>query len=47
MPTRSAIDLGGMRADVVRKDIKHVHLSVYPPDGKVRISAPRNVRFSS
>jgi predicted metal-dependent hydrolase len=26
--------------DVVQKNIKNVHLSVYPPTGKVRISAP-------
>lgn len=26
--------------DVVLKDIKNVHLSVYPPEGRVRISAP-------
>ena len=26
--------------DVVFKDIKNVHLSVYPPTGRVRISAP-------
>jgi predicted metal-dependent hydrolase len=32
-----------MSIDVVRKDIKHVHLSVYPPDGHVRISAPRHM----
>ncbi|WP_024972830.1 SprT family zinc-dependent metalloprotease [Ralstonia pickettii] len=37
---RSRIDLGDIQVDVVRKDIKHVHLSVYPPDGHVRISAP-------
>jgi len=37
---RSHIDLGDIHVDVVRKDIKHVHLSVYPPDGNVRISAP-------
>lgn len=34
------IDLGGISVDVVKKDIKNVHLSVYPPTGKVRISAP-------
>jgi predicted metal-dependent hydrolase len=34
------IDLGDLHVDLVRKDIKHVHLSVYPPDGRVRISAP-------
>lgn len=42
MPT--TIELGGTTLDVVRKDIKNVHLSVYPPTGKVRISAP--VRMS-
>lgn len=47
MPAHSAIDLGDMRADVVRKDIKHVHLSVYPPDGRVRISAPRNMALDT
>jgi predicted metal-dependent hydrolase len=35
--------LGDLHVDVVRKDIKHVHLSVYPPDGRVRISAPRHM----
>jgi len=34
------IDLGDIAVDVVFKDIKNVHLSVYPPDGKVRIAAP-------
>ncbi|MFZ4816721.1 MAG: M48 family metallopeptidase [Phototrophicaceae bacterium] len=26
--------------DVVRKDIKHLHLAVYPPVGRVRVAAP-------
>ena len=34
------IELGEIAVDVVQKDIKNVHLSVYPPTGKVRISAP-------
>jgi predicted metal-dependent hydrolase len=34
------IELGGIILDVVKKDIKNVHLSVYPPNGKVRIAAP-------
>lgn len=34
------VHLGDITADVVFKDIKNVHLSVYPPDGRVRISAP-------
>lgn len=37
---KAKIDLGEFSADVVRKNIKNVHLSVYPPDGRVRISAP-------
>lgn len=34
------IELGNMIVDVEQKDIKNIHLSVYPPAGKVRISAP-------
>jgi predicted metal-dependent hydrolase len=40
----TTIQLGEITADVVMKDIKNVHLSVYPPNGHVRISAP--VRMS-
>jgi predicted metal-dependent hydrolase len=29
--------------DVVRKDIKNLHLAVYPPTGRVRIAAPLKV----
>jgi hypothetical protein len=29
--------------DVVRKDIKNMHLAVYPPTGRVRIATPLNV----
>ena len=34
------IRLGDIAVEVVLKDIKNVHLSVHPPTGKVRISAP-------
>lgn len=34
------IDVGGITVDVVFKKIKNVHLSVHPPTGRVRISAP-------
>lgn len=34
------IQLGEITAEVVQKDIKNIHLSVYPPLGKVRIAAP-------
>jgi predicted metal-dependent hydrolase len=33
-------NLGEIAVDVVKKDIKNLHLSVYPPAGRVRISAP-------
>lgn len=39
------IDLGGMPAEVIRKDIKNLHLSVLPPEGKVRIAAPRHMNL--
>ncbi len=34
------ITLGDLMVEVVFKDIKNIHLSVYPPDGMVRIAAP-------
>lgn len=34
------IRLGRIAVDVIKKDIKNIHLSVNPPTGKVRISAP-------
>lgn len=37
------IRVSGMPVDVVRKDIKNVHLAVYPPAGRVRIAAPRRL----
>jgi predicted metal-dependent hydrolase len=34
------LKLGNITVDVVQKEIKNIHLSVYPPTGRVRISAP-------
>lgn len=39
MPVQT-IQLGNIAVDVVQKDIRNIHLSVYPPHGTVRISAP-------
>ena len=39
----SQIQLGDISIRVVRKAIKNVHLSVYPPDGRVHISAPNHM----
>jgi predicted metal-dependent hydrolase len=41
------IELGETTLDVVRKDIKNVHLSVYPPTGRVRISAPEHMSLDT
>jgi predicted metal-dependent hydrolase len=38
-----SLDLGGIKVEVSFKDIKNVHLSVYPPNGRVRISAPKRM----
>jgi len=40
---RSMLDLGEVHAEVIRKAIKHVHLSVLPPAGKVRVAAPQSM----
>jgi predicted metal-dependent hydrolase len=29
-----------MPVEIVRKDIKNLHLGVYPPDGRIRVAAP-------
>jgi predicted metal-dependent hydrolase len=39
------IKLGDIKIQVTRKNIKNVHLSVYPPDGRVTLSAPTNTRL--
>jgi predicted metal-dependent hydrolase len=41
------IQLGDIAVDVVRKDIKNVHLSVHPPTGRVRIAAPRHMSLNT
>src|SRR5258706_13808495 len=33
----------GLTIDIVRKDIKNLHLGVYPPAGRVRVAAPLRV----
>ena len=43
----SQIHLGDIAVDVVLKDIRHVHLSVHPPTGRVRISAPKRMRLDT
>lgn len=40
---RDVLDLGDLHAEVTRKAIKHVHLSVLPPSGRVRVAAPQSM----
>lgn len=34
------IQIAGIAVEVVRKEIKHLHVGVYPPAGRVRVAAP-------
>ena len=35
--------VAGIEVELVQKDIKNLHLAVYPPDGRVRLAAPMDV----
>jgi predicted metal-dependent hydrolase len=37
------IEVSGIEVEVVRKDIKNLHLAVYPPAGRVRVAVPEEV----
>jgi predicted metal-dependent hydrolase len=41
------IELGEIAVEVVKKDIKNIHLSVYPPMGRVKISAPLRMKLET
>lgn len=41
--TESLLVISGMDIQVVRKNIKNLHLAVLPPDGKVRVAVPHHV----
>ena len=45
--TISTIDLGSLTIEVVQKNIKNLHLRVYPPSGDVRISAPLRMNLDT
>src|SRR5215831_3446295 len=44
---QAPLELGDIRVDVVLKDIKNIHLSVYPPSGRVRIVAPSRMSLNA
>lgn len=39
----SYLTVSGINVDVVYKDIKNMHISVYPPVGRVRVAAPERL----
>lgn len=41
------VRVAGIPVDVVFKDIKNVHLSVYPPTGRIRVSAPKRMTLET
>jgi predicted metal-dependent hydrolase len=43
----SQIQLGEIAVDVIRKNIKNIHLSVHPPMGRVRIAAPERMKLDT
>ena len=40
---RSRLTINNLRVEIVRKDIKNLHLGVYPPNGRVRVATPHRV----
>ena len=40
---RRHIDVRGISVEVVRKDIRNLHVGVYPPKGRVRVAAPHRL----
>jgi predicted metal-dependent hydrolase len=44
---QSQIQLGDITVDVVLKNIKNINLTVHPPDGRVRISAPKRTSMKA
>lgn len=38
------IEVSGIPVEIVRKDIKNLHVGVYPPNGRVRVAAPLRLR---
>ena len=39
----NSLSIGNIDIEIIRKNIKNVHLSVHPPDGRVRLAAPEKM----
>ena len=44
---KSLLQVGDIDVEVVRKDIKNVHLSVHPPKGRVTVAAPAYMKLEN
>lgn len=40
MNTKTKLEICNLRVETVRKDIKNIHLGVYPPNGRIRVAVP-------
>src|ERR1035437_3975934 len=40
---KGTLTIRGIDVEIVYKDIKNLHIGVYPPDGRVRVAAPRRL----
>ncbi len=47
MSKTDKIHIADIEVEIVKKDIKNIHLSVYPPGGRVRIAAPQAMEEES
>lgn len=41
----TSFTIANIHIDIVRKDIKNMHLAVYPPNGRVRLASPYKTDF--
>ncbi len=41
------MEIGELKVEVIKKDIKNIHLAVYPPNGLVRLTSPKDVNDST
>ena len=44
---KSEIIIANVAVTVFKKDIKNLHLNILPPDGNVRVSAPKRMNDDS
>ena len=43
----TTLSVNNHEVEITKKDIKNIHLSVHPPNGKIRVSVPLKIDDSS